>query len=295
MFRSKYGKIAVLIICLLVLLSIGFYIFNTIRCNKNSSAQQNEQISDNNETQKTSASIKAVKKKVLNPVQKYYKNYLEQDEIKFLHKAKFSKNNDLEFSKLQTKFIKATDVLNEKYAQNIDPDDVYYRNNWVKMLYIEGCYVYAVNYNYLLEKYRKYLSPSYNEWLKFIIKRESVMQDGGLTIPPDSLREYILFLEKFVEQNPNFVLISNAKEVLKSYLITYLEGMDNSPIFDRWNTGKIKPEFKESYEKFLSENKNSKYYPMVKELYNKAKSNNFTWNKDFDQWLNEYHKKYFTD
>ena len=31
----------------------------------------------------------------------------------------------------------------------------------------------------------------------------------------------------------------------------------------------MKPEFKESYEKFLFENKNSKYYQMVEELYKK--------------------------
>lgn len=45
------------------------------------------------------------------------------------------------------------------------------------------------------------------------------------------------------------------------------------------------PKFRASYEKFLSENKNSKYYPMVEELYNKAKANDFNWDRDFDAWL----------
>ena len=119
------------------------------------------------------------------------------------------------------------------------------------------------------------------------------MQDGGLMVPPDTLREYIIFLEKFVEQNPEFILISDAKDILESYLMTYLEGIDNSPIFDKWNTRKMLPEFKTSYEKFLSENKDSKYYPMVEELYNKSKANDFNWDRDFDAWLYEYHKKYF--
>ena len=83
--------------------------------------------------------------------------------------------------------------------------------------------------------------------------------------------------------------------MLQSYLIIYLEGVDNSPIFDKWNTRKMKPEFKTSYEKFLSENKDSKYYPMVEELYNKSKSNDFTWDRDFDAWLYEYNKKYFNN
>ena len=51
------------------------------------------------------------------PIQKYYKENLEQDEISFLNKAKKSEDNDSEFSKLQMKFIKATDVLNEKYVE----------------------------------------------------------------------------------------------------------------------------------------------------------------------------------
>ena len=121
------------------------------------------------------------------------------------------------------------------------------------------------------------------------------MQDGGLMVPPDTLREYIIFLEKFVAQYPDFVLISDAKGILDSYLMTYLEGIDNSPIFDKWNTRKMLPEYKVSYEKFLAENKDSKYYPMVEELYNKSKANDFNWDRDFDAWLYEYHKKYFAE
>lgn len=290
MFQSKYGKVFVLIVGLLILSAIGFYCFNHQKTNV-----QTEPLNNDNSIQQEDIVKKApIKKEALNPIQKYYKDNLEQAEIQFLKKAKTSKNNDLEFSKLQTKFIKATDVLNEKYTQNIDPDDTYYRNNWVKLPCVEGIYFYAVNTDYLLKKFGKYLSPSYNEWLKFIVKKETVMQDGGLIVPPDKLREYIIFIEKFVEQNPNFILIGEAKKILNSYLITYLVGVDNSPIFDKWNTRKMKPEFKESYEKFLSENKDSKYYPMVEELYNKSKENDFNWDRDFDQWLYSYHKKYFS-
>ncbi len=287
MSRSKYMKITAIILGLLVLSGIGFYVFS------HKDNVQTEQVANENVIQETTVKEEVAKEEVLTPVQKYYKENLEQDEINFLNKAKNSKNNDLEFSKLQTKFIKATDVLNEKYIENIDPENPYYRNNWVKVLYVEGCYIYAVNSEYLLEKYGKYLSPAYNEWLKFILKRESVMQDAGLMVPPDTLREYIISIEKFVEQYPDFVLIGDAKDILDSYLMTYLEGIDNSPIFDKWNTRKMLPEYKASYEKFLAENKDSKYYPMVEELYNKSKANDFNWDRDFDAWLYKYHKKYF--
>lgn len=287
MFRSKYVKITGLVVGLLVLSGVGYYFFNQ----KNNI--QTEQVANDNVIQETTVKEKGLKEEILNPVQKYYKENLEQDEINFLNKAKKSKDNDLEFSKLQTKFIKATDFLNEKYAENIDTKDPYYTNNWVKLPCVEGSYFYAVNSEYLREKYGKYLSPAYNEWLELILKRESVMQDGGLMVSPDTLREYIISLEKFVEQYPDFVLIGDAKDILESYLMTYLEGIDNSPIFDKWNTRKMLPEYKASYEKFLAENKDSKYYQMVEELYNKAKANDFNWDRDFDTWLYEYHKKYF--
>ena len=151
-------KITAIILGLLVLSGIGFYVFSQ----KNNI--KNEQIVNDNIIQETNVKKEVAREEVLTPVQKYYKENLEQDEINFVNKAQKSKDNDLEFSKLQMKFIKATDVLNEKYIENIDPENPYYRNNWVKVLYVEGCYIYAVNSEYLLEKYGKYLSPAYNEW-----------------------------------------------------------------------------------------------------------------------------------
>ena len=256
---------------------------------------QNENIANEKLAKASLLNNKPIKKELFNPVQKYYIDNLEQDVNNFILNAKTSANNDIEFNKLHMKLIKATDVLNEKYIKNIDINDNYYKNNWIKIPCVEGSYFYTVNSEYLLNNYGQYLSDAYKDWLKFILKRESIMQDGGLSVPPDKLREYIIYLEKFIEQYPDFILISDANDILKSYLMTYLEGIDNSPIFDKWNTRKMLPEFKESYEKFLIENKYSKFYPMVNELYNKSKENNFTWDKNFDNWLYTYHNKYFSD
>ena len=295
MFNSKAKKFTYFIIGLIILSGIVFSVFYH-KNNKdiNPINVQNEQTADDT-IQDTLVKEKPKKEEILNPAQKYYKDYLEQDVKKFLARVKTSKNNDLAFSKLQNKFIKAADFLNEKYPDKIDITDIYYQKNWIKLSCIEGIYIYAVNSDYLLEKYGQYVSSAYKEWLNFIIKRETVLQDGGFIVPPDTLREYIIYLEKFVDQNTDFILISDAKHLLQSYLMIYLEGVDNSPIFDKWNTRKMKPEFKTSYEKFLSENKDSKYYPMVEELYNKSKANDFTWDRDFDVWLYEYNKKYFSN
>ena len=289
MQRLKYIKITCVVFGLLVLSGISFYLLSQ----KNDI--QTEQPANDNVAQNAAVKDTVSKEESLNPAQKYYKDNIEQAEINFLKRVGPSKDNDIEFSELQKKFIKATDILNEKYADNIDIDDLYYQNSWVKLSCVEGIYFYSVNSEYLIQKYGQYLSPAYNDWLKFTLKRENVMQDVGLIIPPDTLREYIISLEKFVEQYPEFVLILEVKDILDNYLMTYLEGIDNSPIFDKWNTRKMLPEFKASYEKFLTENKDSKYYSMVKELYNKSKANNFNWDRSFDTWLYEYHKKYFIE
>lgn len=231
-----------------------------------------------------------------NPAQKYYKDFIEQDEKNFITNASFSKNNDLEFSKLQKKYIEAINNLNEKYYDNIDPNDSYYKNNWVKILGSEGSDYYEINYDYMIKKYGKYLSPANNIWLKHLSETESIVDDAALTTDPDSIRKYIILLEQFLKEYPTFVSKNDVKDRIKGYLNVYLLGMDNSPIFDKWDSKKLNPGFKASYEKFLSENKDSKYYQMVEEIYNKAKSNNFNWDENFDDWLmNTYHKKYFSD
>ncbi|MBP3820294.1 hypothetical protein J6G99_01460 [bacterium] len=60
----------------------------------------NEQAVSNNSFQGVSVKDMPAKEKFINSVQKFYKENLEQDEINFLNKAKKSKDNDLEFSKL---------------------------------------------------------------------------------------------------------------------------------------------------------------------------------------------------
>lgn len=150
MFRSKQGKVGCLIAGLIVVSCFGFYIFsNQTKNNDNSVDIQKEQVNDSNVAQDISAKKEIKKEEILNPAQKYYKDNLEQDEINFVNRIKSSNDKDLEFNKLQTKFIKAADVLNEKYADKIDIADIYYQNNWIKISCVEGIYYYAVNSDYL--------------------------------------------------------------------------------------------------------------------------------------------------
>ena len=75
MSRSKYMKIIAIILGLLVLSGIGFYVFN----HKNNI--ESEQVANENVIRETTVKEEVSKEDVLTPVQKYYKENLEQDEI----------------------------------------------------------------------------------------------------------------------------------------------------------------------------------------------------------------------
>ena len=103
MVSSKSKKVAALAVSLFVISGIVCLGFNQLNKNINSADILNQQAG--NTIQEEDVKKDTVKAEDLNAVQKYYNENLEQDEIKFLTNAKTSKNNDLEFSKLQTKFI----------------------------------------------------------------------------------------------------------------------------------------------------------------------------------------------
>ena len=204
---------------------------------------------------------------------------VEQEEKEFLNMAQFGKVHDITFDNLINKYNKAIENLNANHFYDTDENDSYYKNNWVKLTMTEGSYYYALNDAYIEKKYRKHISSTYSEWLRFLDKNAKIFEDGGLAIPVDDLRKNIIKLENFIEENCNFAALFQVKNELELYTHVYMMGSDNNPIFDKWNTKKMYPEYKKSYEKFLLKNKNSNYYPMVKEFYDKAKENDFEYNK----------------
>ena len=225
----------------------------------------------------------------------YYEKYIKANEDNFYSNAKAGEINDKLFEQLFITYIKTADIMNEEVANELDLDDVqdnYYKTSWIKIWAEEGNPYYDLNRQYLAKKYEKYISPAYYEWLNHLDKTAKLTNDAALTITPDELREYIVYLEKFKEKYPDFVDINGVNLILNGYLEIYLMGLDNTRVFIDWEN-KMNPEFKSSYEKFLSENKDSKYYNMVEELYNKAKENNFKCDNKLIEWHQEvFFQKY---
>ena len=234
-------------------------------------------------------------KPLLNYAQQEFNNTVETEETEFMTIAKIDKNNDDVFEQLLNKYKTAIDNLNMNHFNDIDEKDKYYKNSWVKLHMTEGCYVYTLNYTYLQKKYGKYLSKECNQWLKHMAKAEYFFEDGGLAIPVDELRKYIIELENLTVKYSNFASLYNVQEELNLYVKIYLLGADHTPVFDRWSTLQMDKEFKASYEKFLKINKNSHYYAAVNALYSKAKENNFKLNERIDYWIYDIFRPKYID
>jgi hypothetical protein len=114
--------------------------------------------------------------------------------------------------------------------------------------------------------------------------REGFAEDGALVIPWDKLRERIIARELFLKKYPGFIENDHVRHDIEHYLKVYLRGMDNSKIFDL-KTNRLKKPLQASYEKFISQNKRSEYYNLIREYYEYLRRNNFVLPGDYDEFL----------
>lgn len=150
-----------------------------------------------------------------------------------------------------------------------------YTTDGLKLICREGTTYFAPDYDYLVNTYGKYISSPYKDWLNHFNK--FTIDDASIDASAEELRAEITYLEKFLKDNPRFV--ANAK--VNSYIATlysYYTGQPDNSSAKTYLNGKrvLTDEFKESYLKFLEENKDSRYYSEFTEFYNNLKNNNYT-------------------
>lgn len=193
---------------------------------------------------------------------------LNSMDANFLQQVSITKNNDTAFYIFKQKLIATINEMNNAELSMKHTDSM------VKIRTSEGTPYFAPNWRYIRERYGKYLSQAYNDWLAHLDASENIVEDAALMITPDKLREYIIYLEDFIEKNQNFVDLTEIEKRLELYVNWYLHGLDNSPVYD-YSSGVMKSDYRLSYEKFLSENTKSKYYPQIKKTYDQAKADAF--------------------
>lgn len=293
--KSKYVVVGICIFT--IVLVTGIFVLSK----HNLKTETQEEITENIVTEQrvtnnTEVQVKEDNSNNEKSDRQYFDKYIKPEEAKFFKEAKIGEDNDKLFESLIMAYVQTLDKMNSEVINEISFDDIsdkYYKNSWVKILAAEGEVYYELNRANIAEKYKQYISPANYEWLLHLDKNIQVVEDGGLTITPDELREYIIYLENFKEKYLDFIGINDVKSTLKWYGELYLMGLDNTMVFNRWEN-RMNPDFKSSYENFLNENQDSVYYPAVKELYEKAKENNFQWSEKIQDWHWQiFYKKYF--
>lgn len=123
----------------------------------------------------------------------------------------------------------------------------------------------------------------WQDWLYILSKRQNDLEDAGLMISVEELRKAIVSISDFIKKYPNFVAKDNVDEKLKYYYFYYLDGIDNSPIYD-YETNKVKFSYINSYKTFIDNNKDCIGYKTVENYYNKLKNNNFKYVERVGRW-----------
>lgn len=173
------------------------------------------------------------------------------------------------------------DECSEIHLRKVREYKKYFKSIGLNMMAMEGCYYLEEDNSFTLNMFSSYLSPSWNEYLKFRVKEQNVFfNDGVVAIPWEEVRERIAFWENFINKYPDF----REKNEIKAKLQSYFSGYINAGNAFDYYTEELSPELKTSYENFLKNNTTSKFYPLVKTWYDLLKKNGF-------KLLKEQHKE----
>lgn len=118
----------------------------------------------------------------------------------------------------------------------------------------EGSWYPIVDYS-SYKQYTAYLSPEFKAYieLKAVESDKVSMKDAGITIDLEDLSQRLIMAENYIVKYGASPRIDRVKETYAGYLWSYIGGANNTPIYD-FETKAIRPELRESYEKFSREN-----------------------------------------
>ena len=143
----------------------------------------------------------------------------------------------------------------------------------------EGYPYFVLDAGYLLNHFSRCLSKPMLVFMSEFEKenQQIALEDGGLKISTDELLRRLLFWDKFLAENKNFILADEARATYNFYLDLYTTGIDNTPAFDPF-TGELYPELKTSYSRMIKSNSVSKTTEFMREYYSVLAENNFRMN-----------------
>jgi len=194
----------------------------------------------------------------------------------------------------QAYIVSIEEKLNEKYPLSEKKEKMYKDQLHEVGLIIsqsEGMYYVEADSAWFLKEFDSSLS---DEWKKFLKQnsyetKNSFAEDAVLLISFEELRKRIIFWENFLHEYPGFTEAGSVKETLSKYLSFYLSGIYGSLNFSHIPISST--DIRRSYENFLKQNTQSKYYEVVKIQYNIIKDNAFVIDENVSKKLDINYRK----
>jgi hypothetical protein len=130
----------------------------------------------------------------------------------------------------------------ENEEQNQDPfilkDQIRnYQANGFELGFSEGVYFIKQNKAYIANHFYTHVSSVLKKYLEQLYKEsnEGFLEDASIVITPEQFSDRLAWWDSFIEDNPNFILLHEAKENRKRLLTLFLTGIDNTPLLDDRN------------------------------------------------------------
>ncbi|GMK37397.1 hypothetical protein PCCS19_04500 [Paenibacillus sp. CCS19] len=123
-----------------------------------------------------------------------------------------------------------------------------------KLEAVEGSIFPIVDYG-SLRKFADALSPAYSAYIELLAQQsdQKAMSDGGLVISWDQFADRIIAYDQYASKFPTSPEVSKVKTMYEGAMTIYLNGADNTPIYDREGSYKLLDEVKSSYERIAKD------------------------------------------
>jgi len=101
----------------------------------------------------------------------------------------------------------------------------------------EGMAYIEQDQHFIIEHFGKHVTPVMKQYLVQLGKeqKEGLVDDGGLTIPPQVLADRTVWWEKFAKVNPHFLYINTIQDKYSSLLYLLMVGTDNTSVREYTN------------------------------------------------------------
>ena len=231
----------------------------------------------------------------------YSKNYADLTE----------ENRENAFRNIYEEFLNENKKLNDYYSsKNYSLTDDYVKNYEEDYVILGSRFKESEGEVYFAPDYRILINTSgipnqWKKWLELQQKYSTMRIEAcrefsceGESLSETQIEEAIIELENIEKQSRVIASIcaedyDYIPDTSLRFLDTYLVGNELYSHFDFWeNKGLIFPNSKKSYEHFLAEHIDSRYYQIVKEYYNKLIRDKFKYTETTKEWLINEIEKY---